>query len=197
MDWGASWGIIEHPWLRLEPTNPGHAEDLRKTVDEGTFAYFTNLQPKSLGEGDFAAFVEELCSMPNQRPYTMRFTDTGEAVGCSSFMDIRAMHRGLEIGCTWIAAPWRGTFVNPAAKLTMLTFAFERLDAVRVQLKCDARNAPSSAAILKLGAQFEGRLRKHVILPDGFVRDTLMYSIVPDEWPEVRDRLDQRLLGLN
>ena len=77
----------------------------------------------------------------------------------------------------------------------MLGFAFERLGALRVQLKCDARNARSAAAIAKLGARPEGRLRRHIVMPDGYVRDTLMFSVTDEEWPTVRAGLERRLVG--
>ena len=94
---------------------------------------------------------------------------------------------------TFIDPAFRGTFVNPEMKFLMLQHAFETEGAIRVQLKTDARNAHSRAAILKLGAKFEGVLRKHGMQVDGTVRDTAMYSITDEEWPEVKQRLTARL----
>lgn len=165
------------------------ADDLRSTFDAATFAHFS-MQPEA---DDFDGFLRRLLAVPDQRTYTMH-TD-GEAVGSSTFLDLRPAHRGLEIGFTWIAPAWRGTFVNPEAKLLMLRHAFETLGCLRVQLKCDARNARSAAAIAKLGAVFEGRLRRHMTMPDGYVRDTLMFSVTDEEWPQVRAGLERRLLG--
>lgn len=189
------WPVLEGSRLTMSPTVTEDAVALRATVDEQTFLHFVTLQPKSLGESDFAKFVRDLIENPNARPYTMRLKESGEVVGCSSFMDIRAAARGLEIGLTWIAPKWRGTFVNPEAKYLMLRHAFEVLEYVRVQLKCDARNERSAAAIKKLGTQYEGRLRKHGILPDGYIRDTMMFSITDEEWPQVRAGLESRLVG--
>ena len=111
----------------------------------------------------------------------------------TTYLDIRAPHDGLEIGWTWYAEEHRGTRVNPECKLLMLTHAFEMLKCVRVQLKCDERNMQSQRAIEKLGAKREGVLRRHGILPDGFVRNTVMYSIIDSEWPTVRSGLKARL----
>ncbi|RYG26597.1 N-acetyltransferase [bacterium] len=189
------WPVLEGSRLVMSPTVLQDAEALRETVDETTYRHFVTLQPKSLSGADFQQFVQEAIDVPNARPYTIRLKETGEVVGCSSYMDIRAAARGLEIGLTWIAPKWRGTFVNPEAKYLMLRHAFEVLACIRVQLKCDARNEHSAAAIKKLGAQYEGRLRKHGIQPDGYIRDTLMFSIVDDEWPQVRAGLESRLVG--
>jgi RimJ/RimL family protein N-acetyltransferase len=175
----------------LSPTALGDFEGLAATVDEKTFQHFLGGPNFSSAEA-FAPFLNQATSSA----YTMRLRETGEIVGSSSFMDQREPHRAVEIGCTWIAPKWRGTYVNPEAKLLMLQHGFEGLDCVRVQLKCDARNDRSSNAIAKLGAQFEGRLRNYGILPDGYIRDTLMYSVLDKEWPEVRARLESRLLGL-
>ncbi len=119
----------------------------------------------------------------------------GRIVGSTRYGDIREANRGLEIGWTWYLPEVRGTAVNPAAKRALLAHAFERLEMLRVQLKCDARNLHSQRAIERLGAVREGVLRMHLRLPDGFQRDTVMYSIVAPEWPGVRARLDERLAG--
>lgn len=191
----APWPKLEGERLILTPTTLPDAEELRTTVDERTFTGFLTLQPHGLDLASFTEFVGHLIAAPG-KAYTMRLKETGEVVGSSSFYDIREPHRGLEIGMTWIVAPWRGTYVNPSAKLLMLGHAFEAMGMLRVQLKCDSRNERSAAAMRKLGAQYEGRLRKHGVLPDGYVRDTLMFSVTDDEWPQVRDGLKKRLLGL-
>ncbi len=125
--------------------------------------------------------------------YLVRDRASGAALGSTSYLDIRPEHRGVEIGFTWYAPNVRGTGVNPECKLLLLRHAFEALGCVRVQLKCDARNMHSRAAILKLGATFEGMLRRHMIVVDGFVRDTAMFSILDEEWAGVKARLIERL----
>ncbi|MCX6378392.1 MAG: GNAT family protein, partial [Armatimonadetes bacterium] len=116
--------------------------------------------------------------------------ETGQAVGSTRFMDISAPNRGLEIGWTWLAPDvWR-TRINTECKYLLLEHCFETLGAVRVQLKTDSRNLRSQKAMERLGAVREGVLRRHRILQDGYVRDSVYYSILPQEWEEVKKRLE-------
>jgi ribosomal-protein-alanine N-acetyltransferase len=123
----------------------------------------------------------------------MRLRDTGEPVGCSAYLEIRPAHRGLEIGRTWIARRFQGTQVNPESKYLLLRHAFETLGAVRVQFKTDLNNAHSQRAIEKLGSRREGVLRKFQIRTNGYIRDTVVYSVLAEEWPEVKAALEARL----
>ncbi len=176
----------------LEPLTETHAAALAACADREQFRYFLHW-PASWDEAGMAGFIRVLLGTPHTRAYAMRLVQTGEVIGSSSFMDIREKHRGLEIGSTWIAPAHRGTAVNPEAKFLMLREAFDRMGMIRVQLKCDARNAHSRRAIAKLGAVFEGILRRHMICPDGHCRDTAMFSITDQEWPAVRASLAARL----
>jgi RimJ/RimL family protein N-acetyltransferase len=117
----------------------------------------------------------------------------GRAVGGTTYMNISRCDRGLEIGSTWLGKPWQRTGINTEAKYLLLRHAFEDLGAVRVQLKTDGRNLQSQAAIERLGAVREGVLRKHMCLHDGFLRDTVVYSILDDEWPAVKARLEAKM----
>jgi N-acetyltransferase len=118
---------------------------------------------------------------------------SGEPIGSTRYMNLREVHRGLEIGWTWlIPATWR-TGANVEAKLLMLGHAFERLGCMRVELKTDARNERSRAAMAALPAQFEGVARKHMLMPGIGVRDSAYYSVTDEEWPEVRANLERRL----
>ncbi len=114
---------------------------------------------------------------------------SGEIAGTTSFLDVRPFDGGVEIGWTMIFAPYRRTFVNTAVKVLMLERAFDA-DFVRVALKTDARNARSRAAIERIGATYEGTLRSLQRRYDGTVRDTALYSVVLDDWPRVRERLE-------
>jgi RimJ/RimL family protein N-acetyltransferase len=114
-------------------------------------------------------------------------------IGSTRFWKIDWQHRNLEIGWTWLAKSWQRTFVNTEAKFLMLCFAFERLNCVRVQFTTDEINKTSSAAILRLGATQEGILRHDFIMPDGRKRDSVRFSIIDEEWPEVRRGLEERL----
>ncbi|MBX3359246.1 MAG: GNAT family N-acetyltransferase [Phycisphaeraceae bacterium] len=112
------------------------------------------------------------------------------AIGSTRYMEIMPEHRALEIGATWIGGTWQRSAVNTECKYLLLRHAFEVLGAVRVQLKTDARNERSQRAIERIGAVREGVLRKSRILHDGFVRDTVYYSVIAGEWPGVKARLE-------
>lgn len=120
---------------------------------------------------------------------------SGTVVGSSRFAAWEPEHRRIEIGWTWIAPRWQRSAVNTEAKLLMLRHAFETLGCLRVELKTDALNMRSRAAILRLGAREEGTFRKHMVTRQGRVRDTVYFSITNDEWPEVRARLERMLAG--
>ncbi len=118
---------------------------------------------------------------------------SGRLAGSSSFLEVRVPHGGLEIGFTWYGVEFQRTHVNTATKLALFQHAFEDLHAHRVQLQTDLRNTRSQAAIARLGAVREGVLRKHKVCRDGYVRDSVMYSVTAEEWPTVRSGLHARL----
>ncbi|SCX73154.1 GNAT family N-acetyltransferase [Variovorax sp. EL159] len=126
-------------------------------------------------------------------PFATVIRDTGRVIGSTRFWKIDRNNRKLEIGSTWIAASWQKTFVNTEAKYLMLRHAFEDMACVRVQLTTDEINAKSRAAILRLGAKQEGIVRNERIMPDGRKRNSVRFSIIDDEWPEVKARLEERL----
>lgn len=128
-------------------------------------------------------------------PFLQRDATTHRAFGSTSLFDVDLANLRMEIGHTWIGRSHRRTPANTEAKLLLLEHGFERLAANRVQFKCDARNQRSRDAILRLGATFEGILRSHAVLPHGDRRDTAVFSIVREEWPAVRERLQSRLAG--
>ena len=117
----------------------------------------------------------------------------GRIVGSSRYLALAPSDLRLEIGWTWLEPAVQRTAVNTEAKLLMLAHAFEDLGCRRVELKTDALNEPSRTAILGIGATFEGVFRKHMIMSGGRARDSAYYSIVDDEWPSVRARLEARL----
>ncbi len=123
-------------------------------------------------------------------PFTIVDRETGSMVGSTRLFDISGPHRHGEIGHTWLTPPvWR-TRINTECKYLLLSYAFETLGMIRVQFKTDLRNARSQAAIERLGALKEGVLRNHVILNDGYIRHSVMYSITDSEWPAVKTRLE-------
>ena len=180
--------------VRLEPLARRHAPELMDAADPSLFALLVT-QPAGWSIEAFDAYVREVLETPATCAFAVISQETGRAVGVTTYLDIRPAHRGLEIGATWIAKSCQGGRVNPEMKYLLLRHAFEVLGAVRVQLKTDRRNLHSQRALEKLGAVREGVLRKHFVMPDGYLRDSVMYSITDDEWPRVRAGLLARLAG--
>ncbi|MGH9514032.1 MAG: GNAT family N-acetyltransferase [Terriglobales bacterium] len=118
---------------------------------------------------------------------------SNRVIGSTRFMNIDRLNRRVEIGSTWIAPGWQRTFINTEAKYLMLRHAFEAWNCIRVELKTDLLNERSRNAILRIGAKQEGILRKHLITWTGRVRDTVYFSILDTEWPEVKARLESKL----
>lgn len=177
--------------VRLEPLTTTHAADLTANAQPDIFAYYAG--PQEITVPSFTAWIETINTATDRQMFATIHQATGQAIGVTSFMDIRPEHRALEIGYTWTAKAHQGTKVNPESKYLLLEHAFEQQNALRVQLKTDSRNAQSRAAILKLGAVYEGILRNHMLLRDGTQRHTALYSILPEEWPAVKQKLHQRL----
>jgi RimJ/RimL family protein N-acetyltransferase len=118
---------------------------------------------------------------------------SGQPIGSTRYLNLREEHRGLEIGWTWLTPSMWRTGANVEAKLLMFEHAFGALGCMRVELKTDARNERSRAAMAALPAQFEGIFRKHMLMPGVGVRDSAYYSVIDDDWPEVRANLQRRL----
>jgi RimJ/RimL family protein N-acetyltransferase len=143
-------------------------------------------------EDQMRNFVRHLLALQQRGtdlPFAVIHVPSGRAVGMTRYLNIDAENRALEIGGTWYGLAYQRTSVNTECKYLLLGYAFETLDCVRVQLKTDLRNERSQRAIERLGAVREGVLRNHMILPDGTLRHSVFYSILPEEWPSVRARL--------
>jgi RimJ/RimL family protein N-acetyltransferase len=188
--------LLEGRHVRLEPLTRGHAEGLYAAGrDPAIFKYL--LIPPFASVSVVRDWIDEALraqAAGTEVAYaTVRRSD-GRVVGSTRFIDIRRPHRGLEIGWTWIAPEAQRTPVNTEAKYLMIRQAFEAWGALRVQLKTDANNTQSRAAILRLGAVYEGILRKQLLRPhDGYQRDTAMFSIIESEWPGVKAGLEAKL----
>jgi RimJ/RimL family protein N-acetyltransferase len=186
---------LEGRHVRLEPLARRHAEDLFEVgQDETIWPYMSRPPLKSVE--DTRAWIDqalEVTATDTQIPFAIIERASGKAIGSTRYMDIRRNDRGLEIGWTWVGTAFQRTTVNTECKYLLLRHAFEKLGAVRVQLKTDLRNLRSQRAIERLGAVREGVLRKHRVLWDGFIRDTVYYSVIESEWPEVKRRLEDLL----
>jgi RimJ/RimL family protein N-acetyltransferase len=179
----------------LEPLRPEHAADLWPAASEREVWRY--MGPDGMGVAsldDLRAWIGlRIAGAPSRLPalpFLQRDARTGQAFGSTSLFDIDVANRKLEIGHTWVGASHRRTAANTEAKRLLLGHAFEAMGAVRVQLRCDARNLRSSAAIERIGARPEGILRHWLLLPDGHRRDTAFFSILEAEWPGVRARLE-------
>ncbi len=179
--------------VRLEPLTPAHVPELfdALSLDPTIWRWWLVPPPPTL-DGMATVVRAELDAVAagDAVAFAQVEAATGRARGVTRYMDIRRAHRGLEVGGTWLGRPWQRGGMNTEAKYLLLRHAFEELSAVRVQLKTDLRNTQSQAAIERLGAVREGVLRKHIIVRDGFVRDSVLYSVVAEEWPAVKTRLE-------
>lgn len=188
--------MLESAGVRLEPLAMEHAEDLWEAGKVDTlWRYLPDRAPRSLE--DMRAWIGcalEEVEARREVAYATVHIEDGCAVGSTRFMDFRREDRGLEIGWTWIGIHYQRTAVNTHAKYLMLQHAFETLGAIRVQFKTDRRNRQSQTAIERVGARREGTLRNHMILHDGYYRDTVMFSVTLKAWPEVKKQLQLRLL---
>lgn len=178
--------------IRMEPLDLRHAVDLAEACDDRMFDFFP-VYPEPLTVEGLTAYISRRNLARATVPLAAIDAGTGRAIASSSFFEISAENLSVEIGHTWIAKQFRATHVNPEMKLLMMRYAFESCGVNRVQFRTDMRNLQSQAAIKKLGAKQEGVFRKHMVMPDGHLRDTVFYSVTCDEWPSVRDDLQRRL----
>lgn len=185
--------VLENRWVRLEPFSPGLKEEVRAAlnVDEPAWSIMVSTAYGEHFDPWWDGFVERLAA-GRDTPYAVRRLEDGRVVGTSSLHDLFPQHRRVELGSTFFHPVVRGGVVNPASKRLLLQHAFDS-GIVRVEIITDGVNARSQAAIAKLGAVREGVLRRHKITHTGRVRDTVMFSITDQDWPDVRARLDARL----
>jgi RimJ/RimL family protein N-acetyltransferase len=180
---------------RLEPLEERHTQDLAEVGrDESIWKFM--LYGDICSEMGVREWVHEMLERRERLgdlPFAVIHIDSGRAIGATRFMDIRPEHKGLEIGGTWYGVEFQGSGVNTEAKYLLLRHAFESLGCIRVQLKTDQRNLRSQRAIEHLGAVKEGVLRNHMIRPDGVVRNSVFYSILDSEWPQIKQNLEQKL----
>jgi RimJ/RimL family protein N-acetyltransferase len=175
--------------VTLEPLAGSHKEDLKAALDCDPRNW--EIQYVSAMGAHFEPYWDSLHA-PRRLTLLVRQGDGGPVAGTSSYLHIDPVNRTLEIGGTWLRPEFRGTSVNPEMKMLMLEHAFTA-GCERVQFTVDSRNARSQNAMLKLGAAKEGVLRRHLITWTGHKRDSVVFSIIADEWPSIRELLLQRL----
>lgn len=185
---------LEGRYVRLEPlTMAHHAALCEVSFEPEMWRWMLSgvATPDEVAQFIKGALAEQ--SQGVSLPFATIDVATGRAIGSTRYLNISAPNRRLEIGSTWISANWRRTAANTEAKLLMLRHAFETLGALRVEFKTDELNTRSRTAVLRIGAKFEGIFRKHMIMPNGRIRNTAYYSIVDDDWPEVKASLERML----
>lgn len=190
--------VLSGPRIRLEPIAPGHAPDLYEVGrDEAIWRYL--LTPAFTSLEDAEHWVQ-MCVARSETGERVQFAvvlpKRGKAIGSTGYLDIDRSNRTLEIGMTWYGLEYQRTFVNTECKYLLLKHAFDDLASRRVCLKTDTRNTPSRRAIERIGGRQEGILRNHRINRDGSNRDSVYYSIIEQEWSQVRENLE-RLLERN
>jgi RimJ/RimL family protein N-acetyltransferase len=185
---------LEGELVVLEPLQESHAEELwRAAQDPEIWTWLAHLDEDRELFDHWMRLSLEASAEGREGVYAIRHRADDVVVGSSRYLNVRPADRVVEIGWTWFnPSAWRSG-LNVETKLLLFGHAFEALGCIRVELKTDARNERSRAAMAALPAQFEGILRKHMIVPDIGVRDSAYYSVIDDEWPAVRANLERRL----
>jgi RimJ/RimL family protein N-acetyltransferase len=189
---------LEGSVVRLEPIRRDHRQLFWEAAKDALEDIFRWIPYSMKTPADFECLLDKAFE-EQERGESIVFAtvelSSGRVVGSTRFMNIDRANRRVEIGSTWIAPAWQRTAVNTEAKYLMLRHAFEVWQCVRVELKTDALNQKSRNAILRIGAKEEGTLRKHLITWTGRIRDSVYFSILDSEWPEVKQKLEAKLAG--
>jgi len=181
--------------VRLEPLSETHVPGLAQVgLEAEIWRWMRYGEIRS--EADIRGFVLELLRRQKRGadlPFAVILLQSGQPIGCTRYMTIEHRDHNLEIGGTWYGLAYQGSGVNAECKYLLMQHAFENLGCIRVHFKTDKRNLHSQRAIERLGAVREGVVRNHIILPDGHVRSSVIYSILAEEWPQVKKTLEARL----
>jgi len=185
---------LEGSIVVLEPLGEEHADELWEAAQAPEiWAWLAHVGESREYFDMWMRISLDAAAAGEEGPFATRDRSSGKLIGSSRYLNVSPPDRRLEIGWTWLTPSAWGAGANLEAKLLMLDHAFERLGCLRVEFKTDARNERSRAALSALPAQFEGILRKHMTVPDVGVRDSAYFSVVDDEWPDVRANLRRRL----
>lgn len=187
--------VLEGDFVCLEPMTLQHLGALSDVGLDPDIWRFTLVLVRT--REDMRSYMEAALRLQIEGttlPFVTIERSSGRVVGSTRFGNYDPANHRIEIGWTWIAPPWQRTVINTEAKYLMLSHAFERLHCVRVELKTDVLNSRSRKAMLRIGAKEEGILRKHSLVWDGRYRDSIYYSILDEEWPEVKRQLEKMLI---
>lgn len=181
--------------ITLEPLILDHANDLATACQDGKLWLITTT---SVPEPDKVVdYINKAQEMPDRSAFAVIDELTGKAIGSTSYHDILPLPRRLEIGYTWYAQSYWRTHVNTTCKLMLLTYAFETLGYLTVGWRTDISNHRSQQAIERLGVKKDGVIRGNRVCRDGVVSDTVMYSLLKSEWPEIKASLTEKLRNAN
>ncbi|CAN5423456.1 GNAT family protein [soil metagenome] len=188
---------LEGPRVRLEPLSLAHLPALEPVLlapeVATTWRHFRDVLKTP---ADLRTWVENALKLEaagTGMPWVTILKSENRVVGTTRFIDLDLQNRTVEIGNTWLTPAVHQTGVNPEAKLLQLTHAFETLKLRRVALKTHHENLQSQAAMRKLGAQYEGTFRNHMIMPDSSTRHSVWFSITEEDWPKIKLELEKRL----
>lgn len=186
--------VLEGKHVRLEPLTDKHRNGLCKAINDGELwkLNFTFV-PHPNDIDSFYLRVEKDQDLGISLVFATIDKKTGNVAGSTRFMRTDWKHKRLELGFTFLGESWQKTAINTEAKFLMLKHVFEELDINRVELLTDVLNQNSRRAILRIGAKEEGILRNHMVMPDGRVRDSFVFSIIRQEWPQVKQRLINKM----
>jgi RimJ/RimL family protein N-acetyltransferase len=183
--------LLENEFVRLEPLKMSHLDFLVLIAEQTPD--LLKFSPSPFGDRaalqDYIQIALDEKSNLNRHPFVIFDKQKEKYAGSTSFADISAKNQRLEIGWTWIGKDFQGTGLNKNCKFLMLRYAFEILAFERVEFKADSRNLQSRRAIEKIGATYEGELRSHTLMNDGYRRHTVYYSILKDEWQAVKQNI--------
>ena len=186
--------ILEGEHVRLEPISKSHRDELIEAITDGElWNLFVTLVPRIEGIDQFIENATSAYDNEDGLAFATIDKVSGRVVGSTRFMKANLANKRVEIGFTFIAKSYQKTMINPEAKLLMLTHAFETLQLNRIEFLTDYLNNTSRNAILRLGAKEEGTLRNHMVMPDGRVRDSVLFSITNNEWAGVKQNLSYKL----
>ncbi|MBC3936909.1 GNAT family N-acetyltransferase [Undibacterium rugosum] len=176
--------------ISLEPLNESHLDDIRAAAADGELwkLFFTSV-PRPDQVSQWLATALEMQQQQRALPFAVRDNQSGKIIGSTRYCNIEHTHQRVEIGYTWYARSAQRSGVNTECKHLLLRHAFEVWQCIAVEFRTDWFNRRSQAAIERLGAKRDGVLRNHMILPDGRIRDTVVYSILRNEWPGVSQNL--------
>jgi len=185
---------LRGPNVRLRVMTPADGDALVRAASDGElWNLFVTVVPTTSTVASYMKPAIDGLAQGTVIPYVIELAESAQPIGSTRFWKLDRSQRKVEIGHTWISKSWQRTIVNTEMKYLMLKHAFEDLGLVRVQFQTDELNNTSRAAILRLGAKQEGIIRKERIMPDGRIRNTVRFSIIDDEWPDVKANLERRL----